>query len=63
MKYRAINRGHVEWRSGEKMSVDDDGGRCRRSSRDGTPVLISVGRGGGAVDGMRRVKDGMMGGQ
>jgi len=40
--------------------VDDDGGRCRRSSRDGTPVLISVGRGGGAVDGMRRVKDGMM---
>lgn len=42
------------------MSVDDAGGRCRRSSRDGTPVLISVGSGGGAVDGMRRVKDGMM---
>jgi hypothetical protein len=42
------------------MRLVDDGGRCRRSSRDGTPVLISVGRGGGAVDCMRRVKDGMV---
>jgi hypothetical protein len=63
VKYRAINRGHVEWRSGENMRVDDAGGRCRRSSRDGTPVLTSVGRGGGAVEGMRRVKDGMVDGR
>jgi hypothetical protein len=63
VKYRAISLGHVEWRSGENMRVDDAGGRCRRSSKDGTPVLISVGRGGGAVEGMRRVKDGMVDGQ
>jgi len=42
------------------MRLVDDGGRWRRSSRDGTPVLMSVGRGGGAVDGMRRVKDGIV---
>jgi hypothetical protein len=60
VKYRAISRGHVEWRSGENMRLVDDGGRCKRSSRDGTPVLTSVGRGGGAVDGIRRVKDGMV---
>lgn len=47
--------------SGEKMIDVEDGGRCRRSSRDGTPVLIRLGRGGGVVDGTRRVKDGMVG--
>ena len=50
----------MEWRSGENMRLVDDGGRWRRSSRDGTPDLISVGRGGGAVDGIRRVKDGIV---
>lgn len=42
------------------MSVVEEGGRWSRSSRDGTPVLMSVGSGGGAVDGTRRVKDGMV---
>ena len=60
VKYLAMSRGHVEWRSGENTRDVDDGGRWRRSSRDGTPVLISVGRGGGAVDGIRRVKDGIL---
>lgn len=40
--------------------MDEDGGRWNRSSKDGTPVLISVGRGGEAVDGTRRVKDGIV---
>lgn len=60
VKYLAMSRGHVEWRSGENIRLVDEGGRCRRSSNEGTPVLMSVGRGGGAVDGMRRVKDGMV---